>query len=71
MNAYDVAPKYRDGRPVDGEWVLHKGGHLTGISSTDWPRLEELCALLNLATQEQKDRAKAEAYRRTVLGVAA
>jgi hypothetical protein len=59
------------GERQSGQWRLLKDGNLTGIYSSDWPRLEELCALLNLAPQELKDRAKAEAYRRTVLGVAA
>jgi hypothetical protein len=68
---YTVEPKYRNGKVVEGEWVLLKDGDLTGICSTDWPRLEAMCFAMNNLTPEQKEQANVAAYRKTVMGVAA
>lgn len=64
---YEVEPRYCFGKKIEGEWVLFKDGHPTGISSTDWPRLEAVCAALNALTPAQIEAAREVAYRKTVI----
>lgn len=71
MPTYTVEPVYVWGDHRIGEYRLEKDGETTPIYSHSQSHAEELAAVLNLITPEQREEARKIAYRKCVLGEAA